>query len=673
MSDSNDTGTPGTGSPPPAPEAATPTGEGQPARRSSSGHPAPSLPAADHAAPSSAHSGGNVWKLTLGAVGVVYGDIGTSPIYAMRESLHAAGHDGLSRADVIGVISLLIWALILIVTFKYVTLILRADNRGEGGTLSLVALVQQALERRPAWLLALGMIGISLFFGDAMITPAISVLSAVEGLSVITPAFEPFILPIVLAIIAGLFFVQRWGTGAVSALFGPITTVWFLTMAVLGLLHIGDDWSILRALNPVYAAGFLVANGLASLIVLGSVFLAVTGAEALYADLGHFGRRPIRLAWTLLVWPALTLSYLGQGALVLSHPDAARNPFFLMAPEWALLPLVILATLATVIASQAVISGAFSMVKQAVRMGLLPRVEIQHTSETQEGQIYLPRINAILFVGVSLLVILFGSSSNLAAAYGIAVSGDMVITSVLATLVFLRAWRWSAGIVGVIVIPIFVIEAIFFGANILKIPLGGWVPAVFAAVIILVMWTWVRGTRHAQSIARRDATPIENLVGMLARSKSIQIVPGTAVFLTSDPDIAPAALMHNIKHNHVLHERNLIVCVSVATRPYVPDSERLSLTWLSERFARIELCFGYMEETNVPRALALLRKQGEKFDIMSTSFFLNRRSFRIGRGKGLPAWQASLFVTLAKSAADATNFYRLPTNRVIELGQQMII
>jgi KUP system potassium uptake protein len=619
------------------------------------------------------HQTGNLAALTMGAIGVVYGDIGTSPLYAMRESLHAASHDGLTPSDVIGVISLLIWTLIVIVTFKYVVLILRADNRGEGGTLSLVALVQQALNRRPVWLLALGMVGISLFFGDAIITPAMSVMSAVEGLKLVTPAFDRFIIPVTLAIIVGLFFVQRWGTGAVSAFFGPIMMVWFVTMGVLGLIHIGDDWSILRALDPTYAAGFVVTNGLSSLIVLGSVFLAVTGAEALYADLGHFGKKPIRLAWTAIVWPALTLSYLGQGALVLAHPETASNPFFLLAPSWALLPLVVLAMLATVIASQAVISGAFSMMKQAVRMGLLPRLEILHTSETQEGQIYLPKVNLILAIGVFVLVLVFGSSSDLAAAYGIAVTGDMVITTILASFVFLRAWGWNPGLVALIVVPILLIETIFLGANVLKIMDGGWVPILFAAGTVMLMWTWIRGTRHVQAQARKGATSIDALIEMLAKSSRLQDVPGTAVFLTSDPDIAPGALMHNIKHNHVLHERNMIVCVNMATRPFVPDGERVAVTKLSDRFSRIDMTFGYMEETNVPKALALARKQGEKFDIMSTSFFLNRRTFRTSKTQGLPTWQEALFITMSKSAANATDFYRLPTNRVIELGQQIII
>ena len=611
--------------------------------------------------------------LTLGCIGVVYGDIGTSPLYAMRESMHAASHDGLSRADVVGVVSLLIWALILLVAFKYVILVMRADNRGEGGTLSLVALVQQALGRRPLWLLGIGMVGISLFFGDAIITPAMSVLSAVEGMTLVAPSFKPFVVPVTLGIIVALFVVQSKGTAAVSILFGPIMVLWFGLMAVMGLFHIADDWSILAALNPVYALGFLYNNGFASLIVLGSVFLAVTGGEALYADMGHFGRKPIKIAWTFLVFPALTLSYLGQGAMVLARPETAKNPFFLMAPDWMLFPLVILATCATVIASQAVISGAFSMMKQAVRMGLLPRLEIQHTSESQFGQIYLPKVNAILAVGVIVLVIIFGSSSNLASAYGIAVCGDMVITSILSYFVFTRSWGWSVGRTTAILLPILTLESLFLGANFSKVLQGGYVPLLIAGSMILMMGTWVRGTTYVSMLSRRGATTIVALSEMLTKSKRLTIVPGTAVFLTSDPDNAPAALMHNLKHNQVLHEHNMIVRVNVATRPYVANADRISIHKINDRFTRIELEFGYMEEPNVPKALTLARKMGEKFDIMSTSFFLNRRSFRSAKTQGLPVWQEKLFVAMTKSAADATSFYRLPTNRVIELGQQLSI
>ena len=619
------------------------------------------------------HPKQKLWVLTLGCIGVVYGDIGTSPLYAMRESLHAASYDGLTRSDVIGVISLLIWTLILLVAFKYVTLVMRADNRGEGGTLSLVALVQQALGRRPVWLLAIGMVGISLFFGDAIITPAMSVLSAVEGMTLVAPSFSPFVVPVTLAIIVVLFLFQSKGTAAVSILFGPIMVIWFVVMAVMGLWHIGDDLAILSALNPVHAAGFIVNNGFASLIVLGSVFLAVTGGEALYADMGHFGRKPIRLAWGILVFPALTLSYLGQGAMVLARPETAKNPFFLMAPDWALFPLVILATFATVIASQAVISGAFSMMKQAVRMGLLPRLEIQHTSESQFGQIYLPKVNAILAVGVIVLVIIFGSSSNLASAYGIAVSGDMVITTILAFFVFHRSWKWSFWGTAAVLVPILTLETLFLGANFSKVLQGGYVPLIISGTMILLMWSWVRGTNYVQVLSRRGATTIVALAETLAKSKRLTVVPGTAVFLTADPDNAPAALMHNLKHNQVLHAHNMIVRVNVATRPYVANADRISIQKVSERFTRIDLEFGYMEEPNVPKALALARKMGEKFDIMSTSFFLNRRSFRSAKTQGLPIWQEKLFVAMTKSAADATSFYRLPTNRVIELGQQLNI
>jgi KUP system potassium uptake protein len=611
--------------------------------------------------------------LLLGCIGVVYGDIGTSPLYAFRESLRAAGEDGLLRADVMGIVSLLVWTLIMIVTLKYVLLIMRADNQGEGGTLSMVALIQQALHRRPVWLLGLGMAGVALFFGDAVITPAISVLSAVEGMVLVVPAFEQFVVPATLIIIVGLFFVQRHGTAAVSILFGPIMVVWFVTMAVLGLMHVGDDWSILKAFNPAYAVSFLFSNGYASFIVMGSVFLAVTGGEALYADMGHFGRRPIQLAWGGLVFPALTLSYLGQGALVLSHPEKAPNPFFLMAPDWALLPLVILATCATVIASQAVISGAFSMMKQAVRMGLLPRLEILHTSESQVGQIYMPKVNSLLAIGVICLVLAFGSSADLASAYGIAVTGVMLITSILASVLFVKVWKWSRLLTAFVIGPLLLIELVFLAANGTKFLDGGYIPVLMAAVICLLMWTWLRGSAHVLRQSRRHSVSIDSLTQMVGKSKRLQDVSGTAVFLTADPEVAPAALMHNIKHNQVLHAQNLIVGVTVATVPYVDEAQRLVITPINDRFTRIDLVFGYMEETNIPKALALGRRRGIKFDIMSTSFFLNRRSFKSDPKRGLPAWQEKLFIALTRNAADATSFYRLPTNRVIELGQQLVI
>ncbi|MDB5664126.1 MAG: potassium transporter Kup [Cypionkella sp.] len=611
-------------------------------------------------------------KLVLGCIGVVYGDIGTSPLYAMRESLHAASYDGLSRDDVIGVISLLIWTLILIVSVKYVTLIMRADNKGEGGTLSLVALVQRALKARPGWLLAIGVVGISLFFGDAMITPAMSVLSAVEGLDLVAPSMGPFVLPLTLAIILGLFLFQSQGTERVAILFGPIMVAWFLVMAAMGIYHLSDDLSILTAFNPMHAAGFLVTNGTASFFVLGSVFLAVTGGEALYADMGHFGRKPIRLAWAFLVFPSLTLSYLGQGALVLAHPETFHNPFFLMAPDFLLLPLVLLSVCATIIASQAVISGAFSMMHQAVQMGLLPRFEIRHTSETTLGQIYLPKVNLILMVGVLCLVVAFGSSSNLASAYGIAVTGDMVITTILASILFRKAWKWPLWVVVAVLLPIFIIELMFLSANLIKLPDGGYVPVLMAAASCFLIWTWVRGTAHVQRKAHDSAVELSKLIKMLEKSHPIE-VPGTAVFLTQDPDTAPSALLHNLKHNRVLHSQNFIVTVGVATTPKVNDENRVTIERLSENFVRVRLMFGYMETPNVPRALALARRRGEKFDIMTTSFFLNRRTFRTARNHGLPFWQERVFISMTKSASDATAFYCLPSNRVVELGQQLAI
>lgn len=616
---------------------------------------------------------GNLPLLVLGCIGVVYGDIGTSPLYAMRESLRTASENGLMRHEVLGIVSLLLWTLILIVTVKYVILVMRADNHGEGGTLSLVALIQQSFAARPAWLIGIGMVGISLFFGDAMITPAMSVLSAVEGMVLVAPNFEPFVVPVTLTIILVVFFVQRFGTAVVSVLFGPIMLVWFITLGILGLRHIGDDWAIFSAVNPYHGILFLIENGRSSLIVMGSVFLAVTGGEALYADMGHFGRRPIRIAWSVLVFPSLMLSYLGQGAMVLGSPETAENPFFLMAPKWALLPLVILATCATVIASQAVISGAFSMVKQAVRMGLLPRMEILHTSESQAGQIYLPKVNTILAAGVVFLVLQFQSSTNLASAYGIAVTGDMVITSILAAVLFRRVWGWSPLLTNLVIGPLLAIEVIFLIANATKIIDGGYVPILIALGLCAMMYVWLRGSAHVLAQARRDAVSIDTLMMTVQKSKRLKEVSGTAVFLTADPEVAPAALLHNLKHNQVLHAQNLIVGVTMANSPYVEEEDRVVITPINDRFTRINLVFGYMEETNVPKALALARRAGIKYDIMATSFFLNRRSFKSGKKQGLPVWQEKIFLALTRSAADATSFYRLPANRVIELGQQMVI
>ncbi|MFC0340674.1 potassium transporter Kup [Paracoccus niistensis] len=611
--------------------------------------------------------------LVLSCLGVVFGDIGTSPLYALRESLVHAHEHHMAETAVIGIVSMLFWTVLLIVTVKYVFLILRADNNGEGGTLSLVAKAQGALGGRPAWWLYLtGIVGVSLFFGDAMITPAMSVMSAIEGMELVVPGSGDWVVPITLVIVIALFWVQRSGTEAVARLFGPVMLVWFVVMGVLGASHVMDDTRILQALNPLRAAGFIAENGFGALPVMGSVFLAVTGAEALYADMGHFGRRSIRVSWLWIVLPALTLAYVGQGAMVLSHPERAVNPFFLMAPGWFTLPLILLATAATVIASQAVISGAFSVAQQAVQLGLVPRLEIQHTSDRQAGQIYLPRVNTILMVGVCALVLAFGSSARLASAYGIAVTGDMVITSILAIVVFRYAWKWSWPLVLAIMLPILSIELIFLFSNLLKVPDGGYIPLLFAVVVVTFMVVWIRGTLMIQRKLSNESVQLDFLAPKLAASPPT-IVPGTAVFLTADPTIAPPALMHNLKHNRVLHERNYVVKVDTATTPTVPDDQRFRAEEVAPRFWRVRLRFGYMEQPNVPRALAFGRTQGHRFDVMATSYFLNRRSLRVGKGRMMPLWASRLYAGMYRSSSEPTNFYRLPSNRVVELGQQINI
>ena len=607
----------------------------------------------------------------LGSIGVVYGDIGTSPLYALRESLAHASQDGLVDSEVIGVVSLIFWTLILLVTIKYVILILQADNNGEGGNLSLLALVQKAIGRR-GFLLGIGVVGASLFYGDAAITPAISVLSAVEGLKLVTPALDAWVLPITSAILIALFLVQSHGTGRIAQGFGPITLLWFCVMAVLGLINIGERPDILLAINPVNAISFIYQHGFIALVVLGSVFLAVTGAEALYADMGHFGRLPIRVAWGAVVFPALVLNYLGQGALIMSRPEALENPFFLLAPEWALLPLVILATVATIIASQAVITGAFSVTQQAIQLGLLPRMEIRHTSARQFGQIYIPAVNWFLFVAVMVLVWTFGTSSRLANAYGIAVTGDMVVTSSLAFLVFWKCWKWSIWLALAVIAPLVAIELVFLGSNLLKVADGGYVPLGMATVLCVVMWVWIRGTGITFAKAQETAVSLDSFTQMLSGSKPLR-AKGTAVFLSADPTHVPSALLHNLKHNGVLHEQNIILTVLISEMPRVPESERVRIESMPGPFKRVFLTFGYMEEPDVPRGLALARKKGLKFDIMSTSFFLSRRSFRASPHEGMPLWQDYLYITMARSATDASNFYCLPANRVIELGQQYVV
>ncbi|MEY9627736.1 potassium transporter Kup [Sinorhizobium fredii] len=615
----------------------------------------------------------NLKILMLGALGVVYGDIGTSPLYALREALLIAASDGsVVREDVLGVLSLIIWALTLIVSVKYVRFVLRADNKGEGGTLSLMSLARRSFPAGSTAMLALGVVGAALFTGDSMITPAISVLAAVEGLETVTPAFEPYVVPITLLILVALFAVQRFGTGAVGGVFGPITGMWFIAIGISGLSHIIANPDVLWAINPYYAVHYLAANPALSLGTIGAVFLAVTGAEALYVDLGHFGRKPIVLAWLCIAFPCLLLNYTGQGAFVLTRTDLPANVFFDMQPGWALLPMVGLATAATIIASQAVISGAYSLIRQAVQMRLLPRFSILHTSETQEGQIYLPRVNWMLGVGVVLLVLGFERSGNLASAYGISVTGEMVVTDLLLFIVMRRIWNWSWAAALLASILFLIVDLVFLGSNIIKVVEGGWITLAIALVVCLIIWTWVRGTRYLFDKTRKSEIPLDFLAEQMAKMPP-QLVPGTAIFLTSDPTSTPTALMHSLKHYKVLHKQNVILTVATAQAPTVPDSQRIKMEPINDLFMRVTMKFGYMEQPNIPKAMAIWRKQGWKFDIMSTSFFLSRRSLIPSATSGLPLWQARLYIGLAGTAADATEYFQIPTGRVVEIGTQVTV
>jgi KUP system potassium uptake protein len=617
-----------------------------------------------HAVPTS------FWALTLGSIGVVYGDIGTSPLYALKESLAAAtehGHEPLTREMVLGVVSLILWALIIIVTLKYVVLVLRADNNGEGGTLSLVTLAQRALGHSTGFTIVLGMIGASLFYGDAIITPAISVLSAVEGLKLVTPAFEPYVVPLSLFILIVLFAVQRFGTARVATFFGPITAFWFLVMGIGGLIHILDDPGIIAAISPTFGLNFLLNHGTAGLFALGAVFLSVTGAEALYADLGHFGRTPIRTAWVTLVLPSLALNYLGQGAMLLAQPEKLENPFFLLYPSWALLPMVLLATVATIIASQAVITGAFSISHQAMQLGVLPRFRVMRTSETEKGQIYIPMINWLLLFAVIVLVVLFKTSSALAAAYGIAVTGDMVITSCLLFVVAWKFWRWSPPVAVLVIAPFLLIEVIFLSANALKIPQGGWFPLLLGAGLFVLMRTWRKGSRLLMELTHKGRPPLDQFI-KTAESSSAPRVPGTAMFLTGNANDVPAALLHNMKHNKVLHENNVILTIITEELPRISESERATVETLSEAFSRISLRFGFMESPNVPRAL---RQAG--VDLDDVSFFLSRRALVASSTSGLPLWQDYIYITLARSASDVSNHFCIPEDRAVEVGSRIVI
>src|ERR1700710_1509965 len=621
-----------------------------------------------------AHSTAGFKALMLGSIGVVYGDIGTSPLYALREAVVAASGASADAAPqaVLGVLSLILWALIVVVTLKYVLILLRADNHGEGGTLALMALAQRAVGHGAGVIVLLGIVSGALFYGDAVITPALSVLSAIEGIKLVTETFEPYVVPLTVIILLVLFAVQSRGTARVASFFGPVMCVWFAVIAIAAIPPIVQHPEVLFALNPFHAVSFMLHHGIIGFVTLGAVFLAVTGAEALYADLGHFGKRPIQTAWLFIVLPSLALNYLGQGALLMADPHAVANPFFLMFPDWALLPMVSLATVATVIASQAVITGAYSLTRQAIQLGMMPRFEIRHTSESHSGQIYIPRVNMLLSIGVVLLIVLFRSSSALASAYGIAVTGTMVVTAMMGFVVIWKVWKWSPIAAAALIAPFLFLDLTFLDANLLKVLEGGWVPLALGGVVMLLMYTWRRGSRLLFEKSRKLEFPLTDLVAMLEK-RPPQRVPGTAVFLTSDPASAPTALMHSLKHYKVLHEKNVILTIETAPTPRIDPAERVRLEEISATFSKITLRFGFMESPNVPKALAIARKLGWQFGIMSTSFFLSRRALKPAAHSGMPRWQDHLFIALSRTANDATDYFQIPSGRVVEVGTQVTI
>ena len=608
----------------------------------------------------------------IGVLGIVYGDIGTSPLYALRAALLHFSADGVERWEILGLLSLIFWSLVLTVTVKYVIFVLRADNRGEGGILALMAMAQRHARtpRGRWWVAVVGIIGASLFFGDGIITPAISVLSAVEGLKVISPHFEDAVVPIALGILIALFMVQWRGTHSMGKIFGPICAVWFATIGLLGLIEVVQEPEVLVAISPHHAVTFCLRYKLAAFIAMGSVVLAVTGAEALYADMGHFGRKPIQFAWVAFVLPALALNYFGQGALLLSNPAAIENPFFLLAPEWLRLPLVVLATAATIIASQAMISGAFSIARQCVQLGFVPRLEVRHTSETEQGQIYMPQVNTLLLIGVIILVLEFKNSDSLAAAYGLAVTGTFVATSCLAMLVFRRAFGWPLALVLGVFGPLLVLDLCYFIATALKIPEGGYVPLLLGIATFTLMLTWQRGRTLLFARFRQDSLPLKSYIARLPQSRTIR-VPGIAVFMTSQADFLPAALLHNLKHNKVLHERVLFVTVINEDIPRV--EERREVTELAPDIHRVLLRYGFQESPNLPRELEALRDIGIPFEPMQASYFLGRETVVAAAVPKMSRWRQWIFTLMSRNAMPATEFFRIPSDRVVELGVRVAI
>ncbi|MGZ8361508.1 MAG: potassium transporter Kup [Allosphingosinicella sp.] len=609
----------------------------------------------------------------LGAIGVVFGDIGTSPLYALKESFVGPHPLAVDQGHIFGVLSLIFWSLMLIVTFKYVLLAMRADNRGEGGSFALLALISRKLDggRWTAGLVLLGVLAAALFYGDAIITPAISVLSAVEGLTVVEARLQPLVLPISIGILFALFLIQARGTARVGALFGPVILVYFAVLAVLGITNIIRHPEILGILNPWWAANFFLLDPGLAFLALGSVVLAVTGAETLYADMGHFGRKAIGLAWIGLVYPCLVLNYMGQGALLLEDPAAVRNPFYLMAPEWARLPLVGIATFATIIASQAVITGAFSVTRQAIQLGFLPRVRISHTSARAAGQIYIPLVNWTLLVMVILLVLGFRESTRLASAYGIAVTGTMFITTCMLGFLLFRVWRWKRPAAAAVVGLFLLVDGAYFASNLAKIPDGGWFPLLVGAIVFVVLTTWSTGRRLLRERLSEGAIPLP--VFIKSSASSLHRVAGTSVFMSATADSIPSALLHNIKHNQVLHERVVILTVQIEEVPHVGDSGRSEVHDAGEGFYRIVLHYGFMDEIDVPRDLVRIQACGEPFSMMKTSFFLGRQKLIASRRPGMALWRERLFSWLMKNSESAMEFFRLPTNRVVELGSQVEI
>ena len=609
-------------------------------------------------------------SLTLGSIGVVYGDIGTSPLYAFRESLHAIG--ATSPDVVFGLLSLIFWTLLVIVTFKYVIMLLRADNHGEGGILALMTLAQNALGRGNNFLIVLGMAGAALFYGDAIITPAISVLSAVEGLKLVTESFQPYVISISSVILALLFIGQQYGTQKVGVLFGPFMLMWFGVLAAGGLVHIQDHPDVLMAASPVYAIEFMLHHGVAALIALGAVFLTVTGAEALYADLGHFGKKPIHLAWFLVVMPSLILNYFGQGAMVMANPDAASDPFFLMYPQWAQLPVVLLSTVATVIASQAVISGAYSMTHQAMQLGIFPRLNVRYTSDENIGQIYIAKINWALLFGVILLIQAFRSSDALASAYGIAVTGTMLITSFLLLIVMLKVWKCSLSVALMVVVPLMTVELVFLGANLTKLLSGGYIPLIMSAMMIFLMRTWVLGNLHLRQQLYIKSHNLNAILDDIKHSEPVS-VSGTAIYINNNATYAPMALVQNLRHNKVLHEKNILLTLDFINQPYVSDTERVRYETINRHFSRVTMRFGYMEPPHIIRGLRLLDSQHFEWDSMGTTFFISHKHIMESSGFGMPLWRDRIFIALANMSVQIGDYIHLPFSRVVEVGVRITV